>query len=358
MPRYRVIQWATGTTGMGALRGLINHPDLDLVGLAVYSPEKDGIDAGEIAGLPPTGVLATTNHDALLALDADCVSYNPKLLPPDRSHETFDEVEKILRSGKNVVTSSTFPLMYPPASDPVAVARLEAACQDGGVSWFFSGIDPGFATDLLPLTVMGWAQGMDLIRVSEVADYSQYYDPETILNLYGFGKPISDNPGLFMSVVQHWWTPTLQILAEGGGIELDEIRPSYEGLLLKRDVDYFGHRLEKGTLGAIRHQLSGIVDGRTRILHEHITRVDPALAPDWLRPHNPEQIGSYRVEIQGDINFRVWLEIDDHAGNFIHGGCAATAMRLINAIPLVCAKPPGLLSLWDLPLVTGGWMNP
>src|SRR4029077_12790138 len=73
---YRVIQWGTGNVGTHALRAIIERTDMELVGLRVYSPDKVGKDAGEVVGASPTGVLATDDVDAILALDADCVNYN------------------------------------------------------------------------------------------------------------------------------------------------------------------------------------------------------------------------------------------------------------------------------------------
>src|SRR6185295_7585415 len=72
---YRVIQWSTGNVGKHALRGIIHHPDLELVGLWVHGRDKAGRDAGELCGLPPVGVKATNDADTLLAMKADCVSY-------------------------------------------------------------------------------------------------------------------------------------------------------------------------------------------------------------------------------------------------------------------------------------------
>ena len=45
-PRLRVVQWATGNIGTRALREVIRHPSLELVGVLVYDPDKDGVDAG------------------------------------------------------------------------------------------------------------------------------------------------------------------------------------------------------------------------------------------------------------------------------------------------------------------------
>jgi hypothetical protein len=144
---YRVIQWSTGNVGKLALRGIINHPDLELVGLWVHSPDKVGRDAGDIVGLPPTGIKATNDVDMLLALEPDCVSYTAT--GDLRPSEAIDDMCRILASGANVVATSVVPLVFPPAADASIVARIQEACDQGGTTCFTSGIDPGFANDLL-----------------------------------------------------------------------------------------------------------------------------------------------------------------------------------------------------------------
>ncbi|MEE3332639.1 MAG: dihydrodipicolinate reductase, partial [Myxococcota bacterium] len=67
---YRVIQWGTGNVGRYALRAAIGHPELDLVGLWVHSEKKEGLDAGELCGIPPVGITASRDAEALLALNA------------------------------------------------------------------------------------------------------------------------------------------------------------------------------------------------------------------------------------------------------------------------------------------------
>src|SRR6266566_3099871 len=101
---YRVIQWSTGNVGVAALRCIIGHPELELVGVWVHSPDKAGRDAGELSGLPATGVRATNDADALLALDADCVSYTAT--GDLRPTEAIAEMAGIASAGKNIVSSS------------------------------------------------------------------------------------------------------------------------------------------------------------------------------------------------------------------------------------------------------------
>src|SRR6266511_2446521 len=88
---FRVVQWTTGITGSAAVRGMVGHPVLELVGCYAYSPEKVGQDVGVLCGIEPIGIRATDDVDALLALEPDRVSYMP--YRPD-----FDHVVKILES--------------------------------------------------------------------------------------------------------------------------------------------------------------------------------------------------------------------------------------------------------------------
>src|SRR5579872_2434127 len=96
---YRVIQWGTGAVGVHALRFIIEHPGLELVGVKCHTTAKHGVDAGEIASSAPTGVTATNSAEELIALDADCVLFMPRdtmqldpTVPGSPSREWVDDV--------------------------------------------------------------------------------------------------------------------------------------------------------------------------------------------------------------------------------------------------------------------------
>src|SRR4051812_37571513 len=137
----RVIQWATGGVGRAAIEGVLNHPELELVGCWVHSADKNGKDVGELIGRDVIGVTATNDVDALLSTDADCVVYSPMLA----DHAL---VERILRSGKNVVTPLGW--WYP---DRSTTSRIDDACAGGGVTLHGTGIHPGGVTERFPLMV-------------------------------------------------------------------------------------------------------------------------------------------------------------------------------------------------------------
>ena len=339
----RVIEWSTGHVGMHALRAIIRHPDLELVGLWVHSADKAGRDAGELCGLPGTGVPATNDAEALLALDADCVCYTATA--DLRPWEAVEDIARILASGANVVSSSLVQLLHPKTADKAMVERLEAACREGGTSCFFSGIDPGFANDLIPIALTSACERVHSVRVQEILNYDTYDQPEVLFHTMGFAQPLDHTPLLlFPGALSYAWGGAIGQIAESLGVEVDEIRETHEKASLDHDVSLAVGDVPAGTMAGLRFEVQGMVGGRPAIVIEHVTRLDDSVAPEW--PHG----NGYRIEIKGSPSFTVDVEMEGEDGDHNTGGLIATAMRIINAIPHVCAAEPGLLSSLDLPL--------
>ena len=179
MKKYRVIQWATGVVGSAALRGILHNPKLELAGVKVYSDKKEGLDAGEIVGMGETGVLATRDVDAILALDADCVIYCP--MPWN-----LGEMCSLLESGKHVVTPC--PYWFPFVQNPEVAAALEKACREGGVNFHASGCNPGGIAERFPLTFSGWCNQIDRITMTECGDCRTYSSEGVMRELMNLGK--------------------------------------------------------------------------------------------------------------------------------------------------------------------------
>lgn len=345
--KYRVIQWGTGNVGAFSLRCLIEHPEIELVGVCVHSDAKSGVDAGDLCGLPKTGVEATNDVEAILALDADCVCYTATA--DLRPFEASQDLCRILASGKNVVSSSLVPLVHPKSFVPTLRDQLAEACRTGGSSFFTSGIDPGFANDLLPLTITGLCGAWNELRVLEIINYATYNQPQVLFETMGFGKPLDETPLLLTpGTLEFAWGGTVNLLAEGLGVELDKIDSLYEKRPATQPIRIGEHVVEPGTMGALRFEVRGILAGRPAIIVEHVTRLADDLAPEW-----PTGNGSYRVLVKGFPNISCELEFEDEHGDHAVGGVVLTATRIVNAIPAVCEAAPGLLSALDLPLVTG-----
>lgn len=346
---YRVIQWATGHVGIHALRAIAQHPEMKLVGLWVSSDDKAGRDAGELCGIGKTGVTATRDADAVLRLDADCVSY---MAATDyRPVEAVDDMCRILASGKNLVTTSFVPLIYPWHVVPEFAERLEAACQQGGTSFFCSGIDPGFSPDALPIVLSSLSERIDTVRAQEIFNYASYDQPQTLFEVMGFGKPPGTLvPLLFPGALTMAWGPCVRMVADALGVQLDEIRQSHEQIVADKTFRISCGTIEAGTVAALRFEVAGIVRGEPRIFVEHVTRLRDDLAPHWPQGNGP---GTYRVTIEGMPAMRCDLDIGFNSPDHNIDGCVASAMRVVNAIPLVCQAAPGFKSWLDLPGIRG-----
>jgi 2,4-diaminopentanoate dehydrogenase len=345
----RVVQFSTGNVGVHALRQIIESPHLELVGVHAGSPAKVGRDAGELCGLGPTGVLATDDVGALVALKADCVVYTSQA--ETRPREALAEMVAFLHAGTNVVASSMVWFIHPPHADAWLREPLEAACAQGGTSLYVNGIDPGFSGDTLPLAALTLCQSVDRVVVQEVCDYGTYDDAEFTGVSFGFGfAPDDDPPMLFLpGVLTSIWGGPVKLVAESLGVRLDEIRESHDTWLATDAIDCTMMHVDPGHVAAVRFGVEGIKDGRSVIAMEHVNRLTAAAAPDW--PYPPDgRLGVHRVVITGrpgvEINAHVGLDGVDHN----EGGVIATAARVVNAVPAVVKARPGLLALRDLPV--------
>lgn len=353
--------WGPGSMGVIALRAVIDHPELELTDLVVHSDAKAGRDAGELCGIAPVGVLATQDPAPLLAGDADAVVYaaGANLRPL----EAVEDMVSILRSGKNVVSCSVVPLVFPDAVDRAFTDPLRRAALEGGVSFLTTGIDSGFANDVLPLVLTGVSRVIESVRVTEMFNYATYPDQAAVYEILGFGKPpeyqaFAAQPGVFT----FGWGPVLHQLAAGLGVKIDNIEESNERVPATESFDTPTGHIEAGTIAAMRSTLTGYVGEKPTFGVDHVTRMRDDIAGDWPQPHIslPPKVGFglasgrgvYRVEIEGSPTMRCEFEMaEDHDHDL--GARIAGSSRMVNAIPAVCAAAPGLLSALDLPLITG-----
>jgi hypothetical protein len=354
--------WGPGSMGIIALRGVIDHPELQLTDLVVHSDAKAGRDAGELCGIAPVGVVATQDAAPMLAGDADVVVYaaGANLRPL----EAVGDMVSILRAGKNVVSCSVVPLVFPDAVDGAFIDPLRQAALDGGVSFFTTGIDSGFANDVLPLVLTGVSRVIESVRVTEMFNYATYPDQAAVYEILGFGKPPEFTAfAATQGVFSFGWGPVLDQLAAGLGVKIDNIEESNERIPATESFDTPTGHIAAGTIAAMRSTLTGYVGDKPTFVVDHVTRMRDDIAPDWPQPHiclPPKDLGyglatgrgAYRVEIEGSPSMRCEFEMaEDHDHDL--GARIAGSSRMVNAIPAVCAAPPGLLSALDLPMVTG-----
>ncbi len=342
----------TGNCGRLALIQLIEDARFELVAVGTSTEDKVGVDAGTLAGLDVrTGVSATPGLDAVLAARPDCLVYCA--MGDTRPIEATRDVTAALAAGINVVGSAPGGLQYPwGAMPPKAIARVEEAAAQGNSSVYVTGVDPGFATDLVPFAIASTCQRIDQIKTMEIADYATYDGTEVMSIVMGFGNPLNQPGMLFLpGVLRAAWGTAITMLAAGLGVEVDEITEHYELEPAPEDIPVAAGVIAEGTVAAMRFEITGMVAGKPVIVVEHVTRVRPDLRPDWAQPAQPG--GSYRVEITGEPSYVVDICPTSGRGDHNYAAILAAAGRIVNSIPEVIAAPPGIRTTLDLPLVTG-----
>jgi 4-hydroxy-tetrahydrodipicolinate reductase len=338
--RLRVVQWATGNIGTRALREVIRHPALDLAGLLVYDPAKDGVDAGVLCGEEAVGVAATTDRAAISALHADCVLYMPRAAD-------LDDVVALLEAGTNVITTCG---EFFDGGRPLGEerrTRVVEACERGGTSLYATGSSPGFITDALPFALLSLQRRVDGIEIEEFADLSQRDSPHLLFELMGFGRPTASYDASRASYLQAAFAPALGVLAAAAGRPVDTWSSAGEVAAARRTTQLAAGELPVGTIAAQRTVIVGS-DGGAEVLRFTPTwYCTTDIEPAWdLRPTG------WRVQVHSDAPFDVGLEFPIPVADLGAFTPAYTANRPVNAVPYVCAAAPGILSTADLPPIT------
>jgi hypothetical protein len=339
MSPYRVVQWASGNIGARSLRGVIEHPDMTLVGLYVYSPDKVGRDAGELSGSgAPTGVLATSTIEEIVALEADCVLYMPQAC-------NFDDVCRLLESGANIVTTRG-EFQYPPGMDQSVRARIESACQRGATSIHGTGSSPGFISEAVPLVLTSTQRRLDSLSIEEYADLSQRNSPVLLFELMGFGK----DPGKFdrgrWAHGEQSFGPSLRLVADALGLPLDSVEASGEVATAARTTEIAAGTIEAGTVAAQRLRVQGLRGGKPLVSFMATWYCTTELDSVWdLRATG------WRLFVAGDAPLEVEMRLAVPLEDMGEWSPGYTANRAVNAVPVVCAAEPGIRTTVDLPQV-------
>lgn len=341
----RVIQWATGSVGVAAIKGVLDHPELELVGCWVHSSDKAGKDVGEIIGTGPLGVTATGSIDDILALDADAVIYAPLL--PD-----VDEVSALLRSGKNVV--SPLGWFYPTEAE---AAPLQAAARDGGVTLHGAGIGPGAATELFPLLLSVMSTGVTFVRAEEYSDLRTYGAPDVLRHVMGFGgTPESALSGPMQKLLNGGFFQSVRLIVDRLGFAAEPmIRTQQEIAVATAPIDSPLGVIEPGQVAGRQFHWDAVVTNTVVVrITVNWLMGEENLDPPWSFGPAGER---YEMEVRGNPNTFVtvkgWQPESVEEGLQSNPGVVATAAHCVNSIPATCAAAPGIAGFFDLPPITG-----
>jgi hypothetical protein len=345
MGSYRVIQWATGNVGRAAMEGVLAHPQLELVGCWVHSADKDGTDVGTLLGRDPIGVTASTDVDALLAVDADAVLYSPLFADPEL-------VKRILGSGKNVVTPLGW--FYPEVAER---ATFDGLAKAAGVTLHGTGIHPGGITERFPLVISALSGSITHVRAEEFSDIRTYDAADVIRDWMLFGTtPEKARTSVMAEVLGAGFRQSVRMVTDELGFAVDEeLRTTHEVAVATAPIDSPIGSIEPGLVAGQRFRWEATVRGEPVVTAAvNWLMGEDDLDPGWTFGPAGER---FEVEVTGDPGsltiFKGWHPASIEAGLRRNPGIVATAMHCVNAVPYVCDADPGLVTYLDLPPVAG-----
>ncbi|WAJ45336.1 hypothetical protein OK015_02055 [Mycobacterium sp. Aquia_216] len=343
--KYRVVQWATGNQGRFSLDMLTNgsHPHLDLIGCWVHSASKVGLDAGEAAGLHrETGVLATHDTDALIALRPDAVIYSG-------FWSDADLFCRLLESGINVVTQV----------GPVYMriggrrrARIEKACAQGGSTFFAGGINTGFFSDRLAASLTSLNGEVSHIEVVEyspgsLTGLSEYM----IFDAMGFGWTRADldreQPKLYSTLNDSAMFAGGDFLGAALGFEVDERHSAHEFIMADQDYSFAGRAIAEGTVAGVRTTYTMLTRGVERVRYSQAWTIDGRVKTEWPYAAHPNAF--YQIRVTGTPSYNVFWEPD---GDGMYDALYSTAATVVNAVPFACDASVGVHTQIDLPMLS------
>lgn len=341
---YKVFQWASGNVGRHTARVALERESLDLVGMHVYSDAKAGKDVGELIGIDPVGIQATSDIEAVKRSDADVVIHTPlpSLIYGDNEDQDLDDFCELLAAGKNVITVVGY--MYPKVYGEAVVKRLEDACKAGNSSFHSTGLNPGWMGDLLPLTMSSLCERVDHVHVLEVSCFEGYGSPEIMFESMGFNSTPEEYK--VKGARQKKWldglfAESVQMVADGMGLGVTEVVSSLDIELADKDMKVAAGTVRKGTVAGQHWRWSGMAEGKEVVAHETVWRIHRDVAPEWADGNN-----WIRFKGRPSINFEIESDF-----RFMDDSMLATGMHAVNAIPYVVDAPAGIQTFLDLPWI-------
>jgi 2,4-diaminopentanoate dehydrogenase len=338
----KVVQWATGGVGAAAIKGVLEHPELELVGCWVHSGAKNGLDVGEIIGTPPLGVTATGSIDEIVALQADAVIYAPLMF-------NLEEVTALLRSGKNVISPVSW--IYPSAKHR---ALVQEAATSGNATLHGTGIAPGGFSEKFPLVLSALATGITFVRAEEFSDLRTYDAPDVLRYVMGFGgTPETALSGPMQKMLDSGFVQAIKMIVDEIGFDADaKVRASQEVAVATSPIDSPLGVIEPGQVAARKFHWEALV-GDVPVVRVSVNWFmgEENLDPAWTFGPAGQR---YEMEVRGNPDFTASIKgFHGVVGGDQETGIVGTAAHCVNSVPAVCAAAPGVATYLDLPLISG-----
>ncbi|NHN37305.1 hypothetical protein G8764_08385 [Pseudomaricurvus alcaniphilus] len=341
---YKVIVWGPGIVGNACLKEVLKKPELELVGVLAYSESKHGVDVGEYLGMDPVGIKMTTDQDSVIAMDADVVLFSVNMSAELNEDSEATEIAcRLLESGKSLVTSAGW--WYPAYHSQALHDKLDAACKKGGSCLHGTGVNPGWLYERIISTFTGASTSIKHIHVQELSDNSHIESADMMGGL-GYGSDMSERPWI-ENVGDRGYHETLALTCHVMGVELDRIESEKKYFVAREDTKLIPFTVPKGKRNGVNFLYHAIVDGKKLITLEEIWYVDERDLPAGLHrgDYYNIKIEAEPVSVRGQFQLMASVEenLEHRPGDNTLPAYYATAIPLIQAIPIVCGAEPGIV---------------
>lgn len=314
----------TAHVGLGPIGRLVFRHAVDR-GLepvaAVDADERiQGADAGELSGLPPTGLAVGPPGSPLPPADVVFVCTTSRL------DGVRDTVADLVSAGLHVV-STCEELAYPWRHRPDLAGELDASARSEGVVVVGTGVNPGFVMDTLVLDVARVCTRVDAVRAVRRVDVGSRRS--RLQGKVGVGLTREEFEARVGELGHVGLPESVAMVADALGFDAWEAVFTMEPVVAQEDVEAGEVRVPAGRCLGMRQVASAAAgDGRVLVRHE----LDMALALPA-----PED----RIVIEGEPGLEV----------VVPGGVPgdlATAALAVAAARAVVTAPPGLRTMPEL----------
>ena len=344
---YRVIVWGPGGLGSVAIWEILQSKTFQLVGVRAYAESKNGKDAGELLGIGPIGVKMSTDVEALLKIDCDCVLMTSRDMG---DFNTDDEILRVLAAGRNVVT----PLPYQNAHlvrDKAFLEKLDAACRQGKSVFHATGIDPDVLSERVVPALTGMCTDVRSLKLQE--NWDATYTAAELLKMCGFGKSVEEAARVpVAAAISTNFLKAVGYTAEHTfGVKYSRVEETHDYIVAKNDIQSVNIHIKAGTVGRVVHRFCGYVDSKGP--DPFFTLELNWVVSDEMLPNGVNPGDKWIISIEGRpsmrtvVNLRTSLNNQDRTYKVgaltTEPGYHGTIAPCLQSIPLVAKAKPGLL---------------
>lgn len=324
----RVAQFGLGPIGLAAVRLAATKPWLEVVGAVDIDPAKHGRTLADATG--PAFPARARVHATLAELFA-------AVGPPDillhtagsRASVAFAQIEPALAAGVSVATTCE-EMIFPRLRSAAETEAFDTLCRRTGARVVATGVNPGFAMDVLPVVLAAVSREVTGVRCTRVVDASTRR--RSLQAKIGSGLA----PEAFRERVRRGeaghagFQQSLALIAHALGWKLDGIDERCEPVVATASVRTEHFAVEPGQTRGLHQRAVGIVCGVEAI------ELNLTMALGETSPRDT-------VRVDG----KPPLELTAPGGI---AGDEATVAHLINVVPRLLAGAPGVRLLTELPL--------